>query len=371
MATEGGAPREVRRRRLSAADFLSVPTDAELVERVTGGEVGAFEQLYRRHCDAAWRVAQAVTGNNHDAADAVAEAFARVLQALPAGRLAEGVPFRPYVLAATRNAAIDTLRRSGRTQPTDQLDHLDDAGAVATPSERVEGHDDAEVAARAFRDLPERWRTILWLTEVEGMPAREAGPLLGLSANGAAQLAVRARAGLRERYLQAHVRNHARPACLFTVDHLGAYVGGGLAPRDIAKVDQHLAGCEECCDRLADVQDLGRSLRRVIVPNPLGVGVLALQKWKLAAVGHGVLSVARAAAIGGRGAIHVQRALAGVAACVLGLGAYSLLPPKSQVRWRAIGPLPCANVGVDLNCAAAKGKSVAPACKGSSRQAEG
>ena len=34
-------------------------------------------------------------------------------EALPAGQLPEGDQFRPYLLTATRNAAIDTLRRGG------------------------------------------------------------------------------------------------------------------------------------------------------------------------------------------------------------------------------------------------------------------
>src|SRR3989442_7161935 len=124
VAADGEAPK-MRRGRPSAADFLTVPSDAELVARVAAGHVGAFEDLYRRHSDAAWRVAQAVTGNRDDAADAVAEAFTRVLQVLPAGRLDEGVPFRPYLLAATRNAAIDTLRRAARPQPRAPLHTLD------------------------------------------------------------------------------------------------------------------------------------------------------------------------------------------------------------------------------------------------------
>src|SRR5437879_12479882 len=77
MAAGGEAPKK-RRGRPSAADFLNVPTDAELAARAAANHVGAFEELYRRHSGAAWRVAQAVTGNREDAADAVAGAFTRV-----------------------------------------------------------------------------------------------------------------------------------------------------------------------------------------------------------------------------------------------------------------------------------------------------
>src|SRR5437868_1686911 len=228
---------------------MTMLTDAILVDRVVAGFEGDFEELYKRHAGTAWRVAQAVTGNAHDAADAVAEAFARVFQAVKTGRLTDASAFRSYLLTATRNASLDQLRRGGKTRPTDN-DDLDLVELSAlTPGDAVEGAGDAAMIAEAFRNLPERWRSVLWLTEVEGVPTKDVADQLGISANGAAQLAVRARAGLRERFLQAHLRGTAAPDCRFTVDRLGAYVGGGLAPRDLAKVDQHLAGCTSCREK--------------------------------------------------------------------------------------------------------------------------
>ncbi|MGH9165483.1 MAG: sigma-70 family RNA polymerase sigma factor, partial [Acidimicrobiales bacterium] len=264
---------------------LQGPTDAELTALAAAGEVPAFEELYRRHVDAAWRVAQAVTGNTHDAADAVSDAFTRVFQALPE-RLQAGDHFRPYLMASARNAAIDVLRRNGRLNATD-VDDLDRAAVGNEPAELLMGEVDSSLVCRAFRSLPERWRSVLWLTEVEGIPPREAAELLGLSPNGVAQLAVRARAGLRERFLQAHVGSgEVLAGCRFSVDHLGAYVAGGLAPRDIAKVDQHLAGCTACTGRVAELKDIGPALlRRIALPMPLGLAALVAARWQLAGVG--------------------------------------------------------------------------------------
>src|SRR5260370_11701812 len=79
-------------------------SDRELAERAAGGNTHAFEELYRRHVQSAWRVAQAVTGNRDDAADATSEAFVRVLRALQAGRIAPADHFRPYLMAAARSS---------------------------------------------------------------------------------------------------------------------------------------------------------------------------------------------------------------------------------------------------------------------------
>lgn len=247
-------------------------TDAELVDGVVAGYDSAFAELYQRHSLAAWRLGQTVTGNADDAADAVAEAFARVLVAVRAGHLANGSSFRSYLLTATRNAALDNIRKTNRARPTEQENLAQVECTSPTPSEHLSSDEEAVLVAEAFRNLPERWRSVLWLTEVEGLPTKDAARRLGLSANGAAQLAVRARAGLRERFLQAHLRQAPPPLCQTTVDRLGAYVGGGLSPRDLAKVDQHLAGCSACQVRKDELADLGSTLRRAGVPVPLVIG---------------------------------------------------------------------------------------------------
>ncbi|MBW3669666.1 MAG: sigma-70 family RNA polymerase sigma factor [Actinobacteria bacterium] len=299
-------------------------TDGTLAALAADGDVAAFEELYRRHAQAAWRVAQSVTRNREDAADAVAEAFTRVLKALPAGRLRDNANFRSYLLTSARNAALDVHRRTGRVRPTGDS-AVFDSPSGNTPSDTAEDKADIAMVAAAFSNLPERWRSVLWLTEVEGIPAREAATMLGVSANGVAQLAVRARAGLRERFLQAHLAGHGVEArCSPTVERLGAYVAGALAPRDLAKVDQHLAGCETCRERLADLEDLGSSLRRIVLPFPLGLAALALGKFEAQAAA--ALAAATGAAAAGSSSgtptwlLKAQRPLAVASAGLIAAG---------------------------------------------------
>src|SRR5258708_4053553 len=133
--------------------------DTQLAARASDGDATAFEMLYRRHANAAWRVAQAVAGNPDDAADAVSEAFTRLLHAMAEGGVAAGAPFRPYLLVATRNAAIDILRRRNRVQPVDADVDLRElpAATPAGPSDRLVESVDAALVGAAFRSLPERW----------------------------------------------------------------------------------------------------------------------------------------------------------------------------------------------------------------------
>jgi hypothetical protein len=86
---------------------------------------------------------------------------------------------------------------------------------------------ESSVAARAFRRLPERWRTVLWLTEVEQESPAEVAPLLGLSPNAVAALAYRAREGPAPAYLQEHLANGGPREHMATLNRLGAWVRGG------------------------------------------------------------------------------------------------------------------------------------------------
>jgi RNA polymerase sigma factor (sigma-70 family) len=272
--------------RLRAPVDFATLDDRELVRGGASGIEGAFAELYRRHAPAAHHVARGVVANPDDAADAVGDAFARVFGTIARTRRAD-LDFRPYLLAATRNAAIDHVRRAGRLAPAGDLADADLVSAGAGPSETLVAGESSQLVARAFSDLPDRWQSVLWLTEVEGVPAREAAGVLGLSPNNVSQLAVRARARLLERYLQAHVRNHAHPGCQATVDRLGAYLAGTLATGHRAQVVAHLADCGSCRARLEEIEDVGSALRRAVLPVPVALVALADQL-RRAAPGPGV-----------------------------------------------------------------------------------
>jgi RNA polymerase sigma factor (sigma-70 family) len=249
---------------LTASRQVDGLSDGDLVAAASSNDA-AVSELYRRHVQAAWGVAQAVTGNHDDAADAVAEAFASVLRSLADVRPSE---FRPYLMAATRNAAIDIVRRTARVMVTDDVGAFEAPTADPGPVDSLVGGENATLVRQAFAGLPERWRSVLWLVEVERVPPRDVAEIVGTSANNVAQIAARARSRLRERYAQSHVRNHAASRCDFTVNNLGAYFNNGLTPGHVAKVDEHLENCRLCRDRLAELRDLGLPLRASMIALP-------------------------------------------------------------------------------------------------------
>jgi hypothetical protein len=176
-----------------------------------------------------------------------------------------------------RNAAVDRHRR------TKKLDLRDDVpeqvSSSGDPDEIVLADLERNLVGEALRSLPERWRTVLWLTEVEGMTPTEVSSVIGIKPNAVAALSYRAREGLREAYLQAHVRAEARADCRYTVDRLGPYVRNELGARDRDKVQTHLDGCAVCRQRRDELADVNASLLGALVPVPLLLGSKTQQEW--------------------------------------------------------------------------------------------
>jgi RNA polymerase sigma factor (sigma-70 family) len=200
-----------------------------------------------------------------DAEDAVAEGFARVFAALPrmAGRQ---IAFRPYLLTCVRNAATDRLRRERRIDLRDQMPET--PGTAQADDMALLGLE-KNLVGEALQALPARWRTVLWLTEVEGLSPAEVSRRIGIKPNAVAALAYRARKGLREAYLQAHLKAEASEDCRATVSRLGNYVRGDLAEKDRVAVQTHLDTCAKCRCRRDELTDVNATLRNAFLPVPL------------------------------------------------------------------------------------------------------
>ncbi|MGH8992725.1 MAG: sigma-70 family RNA polymerase sigma factor [Acidimicrobiia bacterium] len=251
-------------RQINLTDIAVISED-ELLDRAREGDKTAFGALYLRHRDAARKVAGMCATSAADAEDAVAEGFARVFAALPrmAGR---EISFRPYLLTAVRNAATDRLRRERRVDLRDTVP--EETTGVTADDVALLGLE-RNLVGEALQALPSRWRTVLWLTEVEGLSPAEVSRRIGIKPNAVAALAYRARKGLREAYLQAHLRAEASEECRATVSRLSHYVRGELADRERLTLQAHLDVCPKCRCRRDELTDVNATLRNAFLPVPL------------------------------------------------------------------------------------------------------
>ncbi len=227
-------------------------SDTELLSAVRAGDVGAYGTLYTRHRAAARQFAYGLSRDSADADDLVAETFANVFASLRAGR-GPLIAFRAYLNTTMRHVCYHRAHRDRRLEFTDDLTRYDQGQPFIDPAlARLE----RAFAAAAFRQLPARWRDVLWQTEVEGNTPAVVARMLGMTPNAVAVLAHRAREGLRNLYLQQHISVADHPECRWAGDRLGGHVRGRLAPRDARRVGAHLGWCGDCQRRLAELSEM-------------------------------------------------------------------------------------------------------------------
>ncbi|MFI8888693.1 sigma-70 family RNA polymerase sigma factor [Streptomyces paradoxus] len=240
------------------------PSDADLIDRMRSGDDTAYEELYRRHAQAVRRYARTCCRDAHTADDLTAEVFARMLQAVRGGA-GPTHAVRAYLLTSVRRVAASWTRSARREQLVDDFavfaaqsargpDVSDDDTLELGADVRAMHQAEQSMAMRAFRSLPERWQAVLWHTEIEDESPSEVATLFGLDANGTRVLASRAREGLRQAYLQAHVSATLTgdEECARYADQLGTYARGRLRTRAERGLRKHLDECAKC--RLAALQ---------------------------------------------------------------------------------------------------------------------
>jgi len=252
-----------------------------LLQRLRNGEDAAFGELFELHAAAVRRLAQSLASDRSEAEDITAETFFRVLQALRRGSGPRDY-VRAYLLTVARRVSWE-WHGARRDVPVSDDELTFRAGAGADTHTRTAEH---TLITTAFTSLPERWRTVLWQTEVEGEQPAMVATHFGLSANATAALARRARQGLRAAYLQAHLSvNRGPDSCRAVVEKLGGFTAGSVTGAEAERIKAHLHGCPSCRSTQDELRDVCSSLRA-----HAGVLVLLVPAAGAAASGSGVLA---------------------------------------------------------------------------------
>lgn len=249
----------------SIGDVHAQP-DSELIEAVRSGNARAYGELYERHVGAARNLARQLAWSAIERDDLVSEAFSKLLHVLRAGRGPDST-FRAYLLTTLRHTAYNKICKDRKIQLWEDVADAADPALVSVPfNDTVSRHTEQTLAAKAFAQLPERWQTVLWQTEVEGRSPAKVAPELGLTPNGVSALAYRAREGLRQAYLQAHLVKAATKRCEPTNKVLGAWTRDGLSKRQAQDVEEHLDECDSCRSLSAELAEINNgAFRKVTV----------------------------------------------------------------------------------------------------------
>lgn len=172
-----------------------------------GGDVDAFNDLVLTYQKLAYNVAYRILGDGDRAMDATQDAFLRGFRALHQFR---GGSFKAWLLRIVTNCSYDQLRVRQR-RPTTGIDDIleDDEHSDLVqdrgerPEDRVQRDELGAALQEAIQSLPDDQRTVLILSDVEGLSYDEIAEVTLISLGTVKSRLSRARAKVRD-YLQVN-----------------------------------------------------------------------------------------------------------------------------------------------------------------------
>jgi len=195
---------------------MTEPADGALLARLRANDATALETLMERHAGRLYRVAFGITRNAADAEEVVQDVFVTLVRKLDT--FEERSTLGTWLYRIAVNAALIKGRGKRATVEVSLEDHL--------PTFREDGHregdraflladwsqspEDALLASetrtaleRALAALPDGYRAIVLLRDVEGLSSEEAAEVLGESVSSVKSRLHRARMALREQVTRA------------------------------------------------------------------------------------------------------------------------------------------------------------------------
>jgi RNA polymerase sigma-70 factor (ECF subfamily) len=157
-----------------------------------------FERTVLPHLDAAYNLARWLTRNDHDAQDVTQEACLRAFRFFEGY---QGGNMRAWFLTIVRNTCYTWLHRNGRSDSIVEFDeeiHSAESHGTPDPESQVLASADKGTLNRALGKLPEIFREVLVLREIEGMSYKEVADVTSVSLGTVMSRLARARTRLRE-----------------------------------------------------------------------------------------------------------------------------------------------------------------------------
>src|SRR5262245_8510372 len=191
-----------------AAAAAAPVSDEELVARARAKDFGAFEQLLDRYEDKIFRLAYRFVRNETEAKEVLQDTFLSIWRKLDTFK--GDSQFGSWLYRVAANTALMRLRAQRRHPEvsTEELPagYLDNYGSLPPAGENWATRPDEELQSEELRRhiqsavdaLPEIYRTVFLLRDVEGMSTEETGEILDISVPTVKTRLHRARIALRD-----------------------------------------------------------------------------------------------------------------------------------------------------------------------------
>ena len=192
-------------------------SDEEVVRRVLAGETALFEILMRRYNQRVYRAARAILRDDDEAEDVMQDAYVRAFQHL--GQFAGRAQFSTWLTRIAIHEALARVHRQSRLQPLESYDGAGEfrmslASRQPDPERQAGKSETAHLLEEAILALPDAYRSVIMLRDVEELTTEETASVLQISEQNVKVRLHRAR-GMLRRELFARAGAASSAAFLF------------------------------------------------------------------------------------------------------------------------------------------------------------
>jgi len=159
-------------------------SDEEVVERVLAGDTALYEVVMRRYNTRLYRVARSILKNDGEAEDVMQDAYVKAFQHL--SQFARRARFSTWLTRIAVHEAIARVQKARRFEDWDNMNEnqQNEIGATplrSNPESETASVEMSKILEQAIEKLPDGYRAIVMMRDVEDMTTAEAAECLSLS----------------------------------------------------------------------------------------------------------------------------------------------------------------------------------------------
>jgi RNA polymerase sigma-70 factor, ECF subfamily len=175
-------------------------SDSEVVRRVLAGEPALFEVLMRRYNQRVYRAVRSMLRDDRECEDAMQQAWLSAYSHL--WQFQGASAFSTWLTRIAMNEALALLRQKSRLTPVEQVPEGEDVMSMSTtaqdPERLASDRELGRMIEDAVDELPDIYRSVFVLRDVEELSTAEAATCLGVSDDVVKVRLHRARLALRD-----------------------------------------------------------------------------------------------------------------------------------------------------------------------------